>query len=49
MFATGTIEAFVSPSDLPVWVKVVVSVGTGVALYSYVLGAGHDMHDTVRR
>jgi uncharacterized membrane protein SpoIIM required for sporulation len=48
LFIAGTIEAFVSPSDLPVWVKVVVSVGTGVALYSYVLGAGRDTHDTVR-
>jgi len=36
----GTIEAFISPSDLPVWVKLSVSALTGIALYSYLLGAG---------
>ncbi len=36
----GTIEAFISPSDLPLWTKLLVSVATGVALYAYLLGAG---------
>jgi len=47
LLIAGTIEAFVSPSDLPVWVKAAVSIGTGVALYSYLLGAGRDT--TVRQ
>jgi uncharacterized membrane protein SpoIIM required for sporulation len=42
LMIAGTIEAFISPSDLPVWVKAAVSIGTGVALYSYLLGAGRD-------
>lgn len=40
LMIAGVIEAFISPSDLPVWVKYAVSVGTGVALYSYLLGSG---------
>jgi uncharacterized membrane protein SpoIIM required for sporulation len=36
----GTIEAFISPSDLPLWVKLLVSAATGVALYGYLLGSG---------
>jgi uncharacterized membrane protein SpoIIM required for sporulation len=40
LLIAGTIEAFISPSNLPVWVKYAVSLGTGVALYSYLLGAG---------
>ncbi len=40
LMIAGTIEAFISPSALPVWVKLVVSLGTGIALYSYLLGVG---------
>jgi hypothetical protein len=36
----GTIEAFISPSDLPLWVKLVVSLATGIALYAYLIGVG---------
>jgi uncharacterized membrane protein SpoIIM required for sporulation len=39
MFA-GLIEGFVSPSDLPLWVKLSVSLTTGIALYAYLLLAG---------
>lgn len=42
LLVAGSIEAFISPSDLPVWVKAAVSIGTGVALYSYLLGSGRD-------
>jgi uncharacterized membrane protein SpoIIM required for sporulation len=40
LMIAGTIEAFISPSDLPVWVKLAVSFGTGLALYSYLIGVG---------
>ena len=36
----GIIEGFISPSELPWWVKTLVGVGTGVALYWYWLRAG---------
>ena len=36
----GLIEGFISPSELPWWVKALVGVGTGVALYWYWLRAG---------
>ncbi len=41
LIIAGLIEAFISPSDLPIWVKLTVSIGTGIALYSYLLGVGH--------
>lgn len=40
LMIAGLIEAFISPSALPLWVKLAVSLGTGVALYSYLLGVG---------
>jgi hypothetical protein len=40
LMVAGTIEAFISPSSLPIWLKLLVSAGTGVALYSYLLGVG---------
>jgi hypothetical protein len=36
----GVLEAFVSPSGLPVAAKALTGLGTGIALYSYLLLAG---------
>lgn len=36
----GIIEGFLSPSDLPPFVKIATGVGTGIAMYSYLLFAG---------
>ena len=46
LLLAGTIEAFVSPSGLPIWLKLLVSAGTGVALYSYLLGIGRAARPT---
>lgn len=40
LLIAGAIEGFISPSQLPVWIKLAVSLGTGVALYSYLIGVG---------
>ncbi|MBS1967476.1 MAG: stage II sporulation protein M [Chloroflexi bacterium SZAS-1] len=42
----GTIEGFLSPSDAPLWVKLAVSLLSGVLLYSYLLLAGRDRRPT---
>ncbi len=36
----GTIEGFISPSAMPLGLKLLISLGTGVALYSYLIGIG---------
>ncbi|MEQ1921694.1 MAG: stage II sporulation protein M [Pyrinomonadaceae bacterium] len=36
----GTIEGFLSPSDMPAIVKIATGVGTGIAMYSYLFFAG---------
>lgn len=38
----GIIEGFLSPSALPSWVKIGTGVLTGVAMYAYLLFAGHE-------
>ncbi|WP_026370724.1 stage II sporulation protein M [Kallotenue papyrolyticum] len=42
LLIAGSIEAFISPSNLPVWLKYGVSLASGVALYSYLWGVGRD-------
>jgi uncharacterized membrane protein SpoIIM required for sporulation len=43
LIIAGLIEGFISPSYLPLWVKLAVSAGTGVALYAYLLGTGREL------
>ena len=40
LVVAGTIEGFLSPSDLPPIVKIGTGVGTGIAMYSYLFFAG---------
>jgi len=40
LVVAGTIEGFLSPSDLPPWIKISTGVGTGIAMYSYLFFAG---------
>ncbi len=40
LVVAGTIEGFLSPSDLPAGVKIATGVGTGIAMYSYLFFAG---------
>jgi uncharacterized membrane protein SpoIIM required for sporulation len=40
LIVAGCLEAFVSPSTLPVWLKAVVGLGMGGCFWLYLLGAG---------
>ncbi|CAN5618581.1 stage II sporulation protein M [soil metagenome] len=40
LVVAGTIEGFLSPSDLPPVVKILTGAGTGLAMYSYLIFAG---------
>ncbi|MBS1793587.1 MAG: stage II sporulation protein M [Acidobacteria bacterium] len=42
LVVAGIIEGFLSPSNLPAWVKFGTGLSTGLAMYSYLLLAGHD-------
>jgi uncharacterized membrane protein SpoIIM required for sporulation len=44
----GMIEGFISPSPLPIPMKFAVALGSGVALYTYLLGVGRD-HSGARK
>lgn len=49
LMIAGMIEGFISPSNLPLWVKLCVSFGTGIALYAYLLGVGRRPTAEVKR
>ncbi len=40
LVVAGTIEGFLSPSELPAVIKIATGVGTGIAMYSYLFFAG---------
>lgn len=40
LMIAGLIEGFISPSNLPLWVKLFVSLGSGIAMYTYLFGVG---------
>ena len=47
LVVAGTIEGFLSPSDMPAFVKIGTGVGTGIAMYSYLFFAGSEEPETV--
>ena len=42
LVVAGTIEGFISPSALPLWVKICVGLGSGAAMYSYFILSGRE-------
>ena len=49
LVVAGTIEGFLSPSDLPPIVKVATGVGTGLAMYSYLFFAGRGSEGAINK
>ena len=45
LVVAGTIEGFLSPSDLSAAVKIATGVGTGIAMYAYLFFAGTEQHE----
>ena len=45
LVVAGTIEGFLSPSDMPAIVKIATGVGTGLAMYGYLFFAGRQEED----
>lgn len=45
LVVAGTIEGFLSPSDMPAIVKIATGVGTGLAMYSYLFFAGRTLSE----
>lgn len=45
LVVAGTIEGFLSPSDMPAFVKIGTGVGTGLVMYSYLIFAGRERPD----
>jgi uncharacterized membrane protein SpoIIM required for sporulation len=46
LVVAGTIEGFLSPSDMPAIVKIGTGIGTGIAMYSYLFFAGRSSEET---
>jgi uncharacterized membrane protein SpoIIM required for sporulation len=45
LVVAGTIEGFLSPSDMPAIVKIGTGIGTGIAMYSYLFFAGRSSEE----
>ena len=48
LIVSGILEAYVSPSGLPAWVKLLIGAAVGVALYSWLLLTGRSRREPVR-
>ncbi len=48
LIISGILEAYVSPSGLPAWVKLLIGASVGVALYSWLLLTGRSPRERVR-
>ncbi|MBJ7596352.1 MAG: stage II sporulation protein M [Candidatus Dormibacteraeota bacterium] len=48
LIISGVLEAYVSPSGLPAWVKLLIGASVGAALYSWLLLTGRSRRERVR-